>query len=72
MQIADLITITKLKDVKDDKSKEAAFRRGDIFKYKKEGNMNYVFHNGTNMRYLTYLEFAPNKARGNHYYKKKI
>lgn len=68
MKISDLVTVIKLKEEDDIKS---AFQNGKLFKYEKRGNINYVFHNGDGMRYLTYLEFTPKKDRGNHYHNKK-
>lgn len=68
MRISELVTVIKLKKEDDIKS---AFESGKIFKYEKSRNINYVFHNGEPMRYLTYLEFAPGKERGNHYHNKK-
>lgn len=68
MEINELVTVTRLKKEEDVKS---AMHRGEIFKYKKLNYINYLFHNGEPMRFLTYLEFAPNKERGNHYHKVK-
>lgn len=68
MTINKLVNITKLKKECDI---GAALNKGNIFQYEKRGYINYVFHNGEPMRYLTYLEFAPNKYRGNHYHNKK-
>lgn len=66
MKINQLVTITKLKKEEDIK---CAMQTGKIFQYEKRDCINYVFHNGEPMRFMTYLEFAPNKERGNHYHK---
>ena len=68
MKLNELVTVTKLVKAKDTKS---AMHKGDIFKYEKQNRINYLFHNGKPMRFLTYLEFAPNIERGNHYHKEK-
>ena len=68
MTINKLVSVTKLKKENDI---GAALNKGNIFQYEKRGCINYVFHNGEPMRYLTYLEFAPNKDRGNHYHNEK-
>lgn len=68
MTINKLVSVTKLKKENDIGT---AFNKGNIFQYEKRGCINYVFHNGEPMRYLTYLEFAPNKDRGNHYHNEK-
>lgn len=68
MRINELVTVTKLKKEEDIQS---AMQEGRIFQYEKRNCINYLFHNGEPMRFLTYLEFAPNKERGNHYHKEK-
>lgn len=68
MKINELVTVTKLKK---ENYIGSSFEKGKIFQYEKRGCINYVFHNGEPMRYLTYLEFAPNKDRGNHYHNEK-
>lgn len=68
MKISDFVNVIKLNKEDDIQS---AFENGKLFKYEKRGNINYVFHNGDGMRYLTYLEFTPNNDRGNHYHNQK-
>lgn len=68
MKLDELVTLTKLKKREDIGD---ALSSGDIFQYEKPNSINYVFHNGEPIRFLTYLEFAPGKERGNHYHKEK-
>lgn len=68
MKLNELVSVTKLKKEEDIGS---ALNKGEIFQYEKKNCINYVFHNGEPIRYLTYLEFAPGKERGNHYHNKK-
>ncbi len=68
MKLNELVSVTKLKKEEDIGS---SLNKGEIFQYEKKNCINYVFHNGEPIRYLTYLEFASGKERGNHYHNKK-
>ena len=68
MKITDFISITKLHPEKD----WGLLESGRGLMYKKQGAMLACIHNGEPMRYLAFIEFAPNTPRGGHYHNEKI
>ena len=62
--VKDYIKITKLNRKKDMQSLEEGlgYHVGNAVAY----------HNGDEMRFITYLEFSAGQVKGNHYHKEKI
>ena len=68
MKLSELVTVMTLPREEDIKS---ALEVGTPFQYEKKGAINYLFHNGEPIRFLTTLEFVAGKERGGHYHKEK-
>lgn len=68
MAVRDYVYVTKLNK---EKQAEVFERTGEGYFYSHNGASSCVFHNGEAIHYIGYVEFAPNKSRGNHYHLKK-
>lgn len=66
--VRDYITISKLSK---EKQPELFEKEGKGYFYTHHGAQACVIHNGEPMSYLSYVEFAPLRSRGNHYHCKK-
>jgi quercetin dioxygenase-like cupin family protein len=45
--------------------------QGGGYIFEKEGALTMLYHNGEPMSFLAYIQFLPEKARGNHYHPRK-
>lgn len=60
-----------IKKLSHEKQAEIFEKTGEGYFYTHQGASACVFHNGEPIKYIGYVEFAPNRSRGNHYHKKK-
>jgi len=63
--VKEYVSIRKLGSTKDMKALDA----GIGCRFEDANGLNAFYHNGEPMQYLGYIEFAPNKSRGDHYHK---